>query len=251
MRIVSLCPSVTELVFDLDRGSDLVGITTYCVHPADRVKEIETVGGTKDPDVERIIDLEPDIVLLNEEENRREDAERLERAGVHCHVSFPKVVEDTAAFVRDVGSRLGRTEKAEAIASDIEGRAARVRMTSSSLPEVSWAYLIWRKPWMSVNSDTFVDGLLRLAGGRNVFGHRSERYPIISAEDLAQADPDVVLAASEPFPFQAKHLDELASASGLSRERFMVVDGEYLSWHGSRTPDGIDYAEACLERARS
>ncbi|MFT5049664.1 MAG: iron complex transport system substrate-binding protein [Chlamydiales bacterium] len=250
MKIVSLCPSVTELVFDLGCGADLVGITTFCVHPADQVGGIETVGGTKDPDVTRIIELKPDIVLLNEEENRREDAEALERAGVACHVSFPKVIADTAAFVRAVGARLGRPAQAGAIALDIEQRAQRVRSASASLREVTWAYLIWRKPWMSVNADTFVDALLGLAGGRNVFADRAERYPVISAEELGLASPDVILAASEPFPFEAKHLDELAKASGLPRERFTVVDGEYLSWHGSRTPDGIDYAEACLARAR-
>jgi len=251
MRIVSLCPSLTELVFDLGRGDDLVGITTYCVHPADRVGAVEKVGGTKNPDVERIVALAPDVVLLNEEENRLADAEALREAGVPCHVSFPKRIEETAAMVRDIGARLERREPAEAIAAGLERRAQRVRRSAEGRPEVAWAYLIWRKPWMAVNGDTFVDALLRLGGGRNVFADRAERYPEITAADLAAAAPDVVLAADEPFPFEDKHLDELARLTGLPRERFVLVDGEYLSWHGSRTPDGIDYAEACLEGARS
>jgi iron complex transport system substrate-binding protein len=92
MRIVSLCPSLTELVFDLGRGDDLVGITKFCVHPAARVGAVEKVGGTKDPKVERIVALDPDVVLLNREENRDEDAEALTRAGVHCHESMPRTV---------------------------------------------------------------------------------------------------------------------------------------------------------------
>ena len=250
MRIVSLCPSLTELVFDLGRGEDLVGITTYCVHPADRVGAVEKVGGTKDPDVARIVELAPDLVLLNEEENRLEDAEDLASAGVACHVSFPKEVGETASMVRDIGAALERSDVAESIAADIEERARRVRESAAGRREVTWAYLIWRKPWMTVNADTFVDALLRLAGGRNVFADRDARYPEITMQELAAAAPDVVLAADEPFPFEEKHLDEMARLTGLPRERFVVADGEYLSWHGSRTPDGIDYAERCIERAR-
>lgn len=251
MRIVSLCPSLTELVFDLERGHDLVGITTYCVHPADRVGAVEKVGGTKDPDVARIVELRPDLVLLNEEENRREDADALREAGVACHVSFPRDVHGTAEMVRDIGAALDRSGEAAGIAADILQRAERVRGAVGGKGAVRWAYLIWRKPWMTVNADTFVDALLSLAGGVNVFADRTERYPAITVEELAGANPDVVLAADEPFPFEDKHLDELARLTGLDRERFVVVDGEYLSWHGSRTPDGIDYAEACLDRVRA
>src|ERR671933_304908 len=106
MRVVSLCPSLTELVFDLGRGDTLVGRTKFCVHPADRVRDVPSVGGTKDPKIARIVALAPDLVLLNEEENRREDAEALRAAGVATHVSFPKSAEDTAAMVRAVGEAL-------------------------------------------------------------------------------------------------------------------------------------------------
>src|SRR5688500_13950351 len=100
MRIVSLCPSLTELVFDLGRGEELVGRTKFCIHPADRVGAVESVGGTKNPKVERIVALAPDLVLLNEEENRREDAEALEAAGISCHTSFPRDADGTARMVR-------------------------------------------------------------------------------------------------------------------------------------------------------
>ena len=250
MKIVSLCPSLTELVFDLGRGDDLVGITDYCVHPADRVGAVETVGGTKTPDVARIAELVPDVVLLNDEENRIEDADALAEAGVHCHTSMPRDTAETAAMVRSIGAELERADAAEAIARDIEQRTARVVAAAAGAAEVSWAYLIWRKPWMSVNADTFANALLVQAGGRNVFADRETRYPEITLADLRDADPDLVLLCTEPYAFEQQHVSELSEATGLPRERFVIADGEYLSWHGSRTPDGIDYAAGLIERAR-
>jgi len=250
MRIVSLCPSLTELVFDLGRGDELVGITDFCVHPADKVGAIEKVGGTKSPKVERIVELRPDLVLLNEEENRVEDAEALRAAGVATHASFPRDVQGTADMVRSIGEALERGREAEAIARDIETRSARVRADAAGKREVAFAYLIWRKPWMAVNHDTFAHALLAQAGGRNVFADRAERYPAIELADLARARPDIVLLGTEPFPFQDRHIEELALATGIPRERFRIADGEYLSWHGSRTPAGIDYAERLIAQVR-
>jgi len=248
MRIVSLCPSLTELVFDLGRGTELVGITDYCVHPAGKVDAVEKIGGTKTPDVERIRALAPDVVLLNEEENRIEDAEQLRAAGLVCHTSMPKSSAETAAMVRSIAAALGRPDEGERVARDIEARSARVRAESEGLPRVPWAYLIWRKPWMSVSDDTFAAHLLNQAGGRNVFADSPQRYPEISVADLASRDPRLVLLCTEPFPFQDEHADELSAATGLPRPRFVIADGEYLSWHGSRTPAGIDYARDLIRR---
>jgi ABC-type Fe3+-hydroxamate transport system substrate-binding protein len=251
MRIVSLCPSLTELVFDLGRGQELVGRTKFCVHPVDRVERIESVGGTKNPKIARIVELAPDLVLLNEEENRREDAQALAAAGLRLHVSFPRDVRETAGMVRDIGSALGTPAEAERIAADIERRAARVRERTRNTPPVRYAYLIWRNPWMVAGGDTFVTAMLALPGGVNVFADHPERYPVVAAEDLTAADPDAVLFSSEPFPFQEKHAEELAALTGLPRERMWFVDGEYLTWHGSRTPDGIDYAERVMADGRA
>jgi ABC-type Fe3+-hydroxamate transport system substrate-binding protein len=246
MRVVSLCPSLTELVYDLGRGDALVGRTKFCVHPADRVAAVPSVGGTKNPKIDRVVALAPDLVLLNEEENRREDAEALQAAGVACHVSFPKTVPETAAMVRSIAAALDAREAGEHIAADIEGRLARVRARVGDAPPVRWAYLIWRRPWMTVNGDTFVSAMLTAAGGENVFADRTLRYPTVEPTELAAADPALVLLASEPFPFAEPHADELAAATGLPRERFRLVDGELLSWHGSRTACGIDYAAELL-----
>ena len=246
MRIVSLCPSLTELVFDLGRGGELVGITEYCVHPRDRVGDVEKVGGTKTPDVRRIAALRPDWVLMNEEENRIEDARALQAAGLRCHVSFPRDADETAEMVRDLGAALDARCEAERIAQDIERRAQRVRAAARGAAPVRFAYLIWRKPWMSVNRDTFAHALLAQAGGVNVFAEREERYPEIRLDELARAAPDLLLLCTEPYAFEESHADELAQATGIARERFAIADGEYLSWHGSRTPAGIDYAEQLI-----
>lgn len=250
MRIVSLCPSLTELVHDLGRGGDLVGITEWCVHPADKVASIEKVGGTKNPKVERIAELRPDLVLMNEEENRREDAEALAARGVRVHASMPRGCEETAAMVRSIAAAIDRRAQGESIAADIESRARRVRLAAQGRPRVGFAYFIWRKPYMTANADTFASSLLEQAGGVNVYGAHAERYPETGIDELRRLDPRLVLLSTEPFPFQEKHVDELVEATGFARERFRIVDGEYLSWHGSRTPAGIDYAEDCIRRGR-
>lgn len=246
MKLISLCPSLTELVFDLGAGDALIGRTKFCVHPADRVENVEKLGGTKNPRIGRIIELSPDLVLMNEEENRKEDADALRAAGIRVHSSMPRNVSETAHMVRAIGSAISRAREAEPIAADIERRADRVRRAASRHPPIRYACLIWREPIMTVNDDTFIAGLLALPGGQNVFGDASERYPTITPDQLHDADPLVVLLPNEPFPFQAKHADELSAQTRLPRDRFKLADGELLSWHGSRTPRGIDYAESIL-----
>jgi len=226
-------------------------VTKFCVHPADAVRAIEKVGGTKTPRVDRIIELRPDVVLLNEEENRIEDAEALRAAGVNCHVSFPKSAADAAAMVRSIGEALGRGERAEAIGREIEERAARARESARERPPVRFAYLIWREPLMSASGDTFVSDLLTLAGGENVFADRPTRYPVVEPEGLAAARPHAVLLSTEPFPFRREHAHEISRKTALAPEVFHIVDGELLSWHGSRTPRGIDYAADLIARIRA
>jgi ABC-type Fe3+-hydroxamate transport system substrate-binding protein len=246
MKIISLCPSLTELIFDLGAGDSLVGRTKFCVHPVGRVDAIEKLGGTKNPKIDRIIELGPDLVLMNDEENRKEDADALVRAGLRVHSSLPRTATETAAMVRSIGIALGRSREAEPIAADIERRADRVRREAANHPPIRYACLIWNEPIMTISDDTFIAGLMSLAGGQNVFGSQTERYPAITADDLHAADPLLILLPDEPFPFQGKHAEELSLQARLPRDRFRLVDGELLSWHGSRTPRGIDYAESLL-----
>lgn len=250
MRLVSLCPSLTELVFDLGAGDELVGRTKFCVHPQPLVERVEKVGGTKNPKIARILELHPDLVLMNQEENRLEDADQLRSAGLSVHSSMPRNAAETAEMVRSIAAAIGRADPGERIATDIETRAERVDATAKGLTPVTYAYLIWREPWMTINDDTFVGALLALAGGRNVFAAAADRYPTITLDDLRAASPDAILLSSEPFPFADRHATELERALNLPRSRFALVDGELLSWHGSRTPRGIDYAADVIDAAR-
>jgi ABC-type Fe3+-hydroxamate transport system substrate-binding protein len=248
VRIVSLCPSVTELLFDLGCGSDLVAVTDYCVHPAEAVEAIEKIGGTKTPRIESIVALRPDLVLLNREENRRADAAELAAHGIPCHTSMPTSIEGTIDMVRSIGRAVGRVPEAEEIAGAIAERLRVAQRRARRRPSISFAYLIWRQPWMTVSADTYPHAVLTAAGGRNVFAEATDRYPQLSVDELAAAAPDAVLLGSEPFPFSQRHVEELVTATGWGPARFHLVDGRYLSWHGSRTAPGLEYAAALFDR---
>ena len=246
MRIISLCPSLTELVCDLGQARELIACTKYCIHPERRTRRLLKVGGTKDPKLDEIVALSPDVVLMNDEENRREDYEALTEKGVDCYSTMPRTIKETASMVRSIAAVLGGSPKGEVIAKDIEERALRVATSAAERDPVKFAYIIWSKPWMSVNSDTFSHALLANAGGVNVFGDRDERYPEIELGELKEAAPDIVLLCTEPFPFKSHDAVDLSVEIDIPLDRIFIADGEYLSWHGSRTPDGIDYAESLI-----
>jgi iron complex transport system substrate-binding protein len=238
-RIVSLCPSITDSVFALGKGAHLVGRTKFCVQPRGQIEAVERVGGTKNPKLDRILALAPDLVLMNEEENRREDAEALRAAGIRVVASFARDVLGAAQSLRELGAVIGAPEAAERLAEEIEAHAA-----ARASPSATFLYLIWRDPLMTVAPGTYVDSLLTVAGGRNVITAPEPRYPAIDAALLARADR--ILLASEPFPFAERHLAELAAATGIPAHRFARVDGELLSWHGAKTLAGLAYAREVL-----
>jgi iron complex transport system substrate-binding protein len=233
-RIVSLCPSITETLIDFGLAEQIVGVTKFCIHPADVVARLPKVGGTKDPDLDLILAARPDLVLLNEEENRREDFEALTAKGVPVETSLPKRVTDVPAELRRLGDLTGATEIAERRAVELEARIA--ALEADEKPGFTYAYLIWRDPWMSVNDDTYVADLLGRAGGINVFGDAPDRYPAVTLDDLRAKHPDVVFLPDEPFPFKAKHQAELA-VEGLDRTR--LVSGDDCCWHGVRSIRGV------------
>ena len=204
------------------------------------------VGGTKDPQVEQIAALVPDLVLMNGEENRREDYQSLKGQGLTCHSTMPRTIQETAEMVRSIGAVLACVERAEEIAIEIERRAEAAQAAASEREPVSFAYLIWRDPLMSVNQDTFASDLLSNAGGVNVFAAKDERYPEVRMEELRAASPDKLFLCTEPFPFKSKDAVDLSVELDLPLEQIYIADGEYLSWHGSRTPAGIDYAASLL-----
>jgi ABC-type Fe3+-hydroxamate transport system substrate-binding protein len=239
VRVVSLVPSLTETLFHLGlTEAEVVGVTKWCIHPAPRVAGVEKVGGTKDPDVARVVALRPDLVVANFEENRREDVQALQGAGLRVLVTDVRTVGDAPGMVLDLGRALGREREARALAGEIEGAAARAFDLASERPEVSVYCPIWRRPWMTVNADTFAASMLKLAGAHNVFDAEPKRYPEKGPEEAVARGATACLLPSEPYPFQEKHVPELVAA-GFARERVRFIDGEALTWYGARTPDGI------------
>jgi iron complex transport system substrate-binding protein len=247
-RIVSLVPSLTETLIALGCRERLVGITRFCIHPAEAVAGLETVGGTKDPDLERIRALAPDVVFMNSEENRKEDHEAL-ASSLDVDVSEPRTVAEIPGHLRHLGARVGAEAKAETLAAELEAAIARLEAAHAHHPELafSYAYVVWRKPWMATGPDTYVDDLLTRAGGRNVFADASERYPSFELEALAARAPGLVLLADEPFPFGPQHIPEVAAA--LPNARVELVSGDDACWHGVRSLRGVAWAERLLARA--
>lgn len=236
-RLVSLVPSTTETLFDLGLGPRVVGCTRYCLHPAEGLEGVLRVGGTKDADVEAILELGPELVLANCEENTREIIESLERH-VPVWAAFPRTVDAAIADLQQMAGLLGASEAARAWVARIELERRRVHRARHP---ARVSYLIWRKPWMRISADTFIASLLAEAGWRLALPPTEERFPVVQPSELAAANPDRVLLSSEPFPFARSHLEELVAATGLPAERFCLVDGENLSWHGSRMARGMAY----------
>jgi ABC-type Fe3+-hydroxamate transport system substrate-binding protein len=237
-RVVSLCPSITETLVAIGGLSRLVAATRFCVRPQGLLWGLPRVGGTKNPDVARILDLAPDLVFANEEENRREDVEALRAAGIEVDVSFPKTVSEVAPAIRSWGRRLGQVEEGDALAARVEAEVA--AMESQPSPgSFRYAYWIWRNPWMTVSDDTYVADLLRLAGGVNVFGGEASRYPEASPEESLERGALVHFFPSEPYPFRAeKHAEEVVRIFG-EKSRRLFVEGDDLCWHGFRTLHGL------------
>jgi len=237
-RVVSLCPSITETLVAIGGLRLLVAATRFCVRPEGLLWGLPRIGGTKNPDLRRILDLAPDLVFANEEENRREDVETLRAAGIEVDVSFPKKVADVPPAIRSWGARLGAEGEAEALAARIEADLAAL-VAKRPPGRFRYAYWIWKNPWMTVSRETYVSDLLALAGGVNVFGAEGERYPTATPEDSLARGAAVHFFPSEPYPFrEEKHGEEARALFGEAPRR-LFVPGDDLCWHGARTLEGL------------
>ncbi len=235
-RIVSLVPSLTESLFALGLGERLVGVTEWCVHPAEGVAALPKLGGTKNPDVAAIAALAPDLVIANQEENRRRDVERLEAAGLHVWVTYPRTVAEGAAVLAELAELGASTEARERVVAPVLAAVAAAEQARPA-DGVPVFCPIWRDPWMAVGGDTYAHDLLTLCGGRNVFAARGDRrYPRVTLDDVVAAAPEVVLLPDEPYAFDASDVAELrrlpipAARSG----RLHLIDGTWVSWYGPR-----------------
>ena len=230
-RIISVVPSQTELLYDLGLDEEVIGITKFCVHPAQWFREKQRIGGTKQLHLEEILALKPDLVIANKEENTAADI-RLLMEKVPVWVSDIQTLEDALEMIEKVGEITGRHEQALQINADINLKFSDLRKSTLQSQKLRTAYFIWRGPWMVAGGDTFIHHLLtEYCGLENVFGG-SPRYPEVDAGQLLSADCQLILLSSEPYPFKEKHIAELAAL--VPGARIVLVDGEMFSWYGSR-----------------
>jgi ABC-type Fe3+-hydroxamate transport system substrate-binding protein len=225
-RIISLVPSITELLFSLDLGDQIVGRTKFCIHPKNQVSDIQRIGGTKNIHYDRIAELKPDLIIGNKEENKREDVEHLENS-YNVWVSDVFDLESAYEMISFIGEICSRKKLSNEMIMNLQGSFLQLSPKSY----INCIYLIWRSPWIAVGGGTFINDLLQRSGFRNELDHVN-RYPTLEQEQLKSLSPQVVLLSSEPFPFKEKHFDEV-------RHMFpeavpYLVDGELFSWYGSR-----------------
>lgn len=247
-RIVSLVPSLTESLFVLGLGDRVVGVTEWCVHPADAVAPLPKVGGTKNPDLEAILSLRPDLVIANHEENTRGDVERLRSRGVAVWVTYPRTVEDGVALLRELAVRGECAAALRDIVVPIEARVASARAALPARPTRVFCP-IWKDPWMAVGTDTFIHDLLVLCGGENVFADREERrYPIVREDEIVAAAPECVLLPDEPYAFGPADAAEIGGweIPAARDGRIHLIDGTLVSWYGPRIGPAVDALHSLL-----
>ncbi|NUM45745.1 MAG: ABC transporter substrate-binding protein [Anaerolineales bacterium] len=272
-RVVSLVPSMTESLFDLGIGERLVAVTDYCTRPAEKVAPLPKVGGTKNPNLEKIIDLRPDLVIMNREENRREDQKALESAGVKTWVTHPRTVFDALNLLWDIMDIFeapqfsGRVREIERAYDYTEGAMRAQRLVSVFVP-------IWKDPWMTMNKDTYIHDLLSVCGGQNIFAERERlfplkadlgqaepeeppqdkdtRYPRITLEEVVEKQPEVVLLPDEPYLFTEAHAKIFYALDipAAKRGHIYTVDGSLLSWHGTRVAYALQELPPIFDKVR-
>lgn len=225
-RIISLVPSLTELLIDLGLENQLVGRTRFCVHPKDKVEKIPIVGGTKNPRLDKIREIGPDLIIANKEENRPEDIKALQD-DFEIRLTDIATIEDALITIHEFGQLFGVADKANQLITDIQKRLDE----RPDEDELRTAYMIWKDPWMTVGHDTYIHDVMKHWNLTNVFRGET-RYPKIDLEELKAHNPDLILLSSEPYPFQEKHLKEVQDICPATR--VLLVEGEWFSWYGSQ-----------------
>ena len=239
-RIISIVPSQTELLFDLGLQEQIVGITKFCIHPADKVKLVTKIGGTKQLNIQAIHNLQPDLIIANKEENEQGQVEEL-MTHYPVWISDIKDLHSALSMINKVGEITGKPTEAVNISNEI---FLQFQTLQPAKINIRVAYLIWRKPYMAAGSGTFINSMLQLCGFKNVIN--TDRYPELTAGDLIAANPDVLLLSSEPYPFSQKHIDEFKNM--LPNAKILLVDGELFSWYGSRLLHGPAYFNKLINK---
>ncbi len=239
VRIVSLVPSLTELMFELGLGSHLVGRTGFCIHPREAVRSVPKVGGTKDVNLARVRAIAPTHLVVNVDENERASVEALRDTVPNLIVTHPVEVEDNFALYRLLGHVFDREERAAALCEALQRELDATR--ALSFDELRVLYLIWRKPWMTIGASTYIAKMLATVGLRAVAPASRARYPELELATFGTRRLDAVLLSSEPYRFGKGHADEVRAELGADELPVVPIDGEMTSWYGSRAIAGLRY----------
>lgn len=236
-RIVCLVPSITELLCELGLAAQIVGRTGFCIHPRDVVAAIPKVGGTKDVNIEKIRKLAPTHVVVNIDENEKPTVERLAEFVPHVVVTHPNAPRDNLALARLVGGIFGAEEAAARWCAEFEAEYASLKALPPG-PARTVLYCIWQDPWMTVSKDTYIASMLAELGWRVPALGEGERYPRFDWSQGLVDGLDAVLLSTEPYRFTEGHADALEKQIGIP---VFLVDGEMMSWYGSRALEGLRY----------
>lgn len=239
-RIVSLVPSLTELLCDLGLAPNVVGRTGFCVQPRELVKGIPKVGGTKDVKIEEIRKLAPTHLVVNKDENEKSTVEKLAAFVPHIIVTHPLGPLDNPPLYRLLGGIFGKADEAESLCRRFAQAYDELQQATRNWPRERVLYLIWKAPWMTVSRDTYLSRFLALAGWDTVPERTPSRYPRISLTPELIGQTERVLLSSEPYSFRERHVAELQGLfpAGVGVH---IVEGDYLAWYGSRAIPGLGY----------
>lgn len=223
-RIISCVPSLTELLADLEQDSAVIGVTKFCVHPKKWFQEKTRIGGTKNLNLTKIIELKPDFIIASKEENTQVEIEQLQQL-------FPVYISDISNWSDCIKTieTIAKVTGKSAIGNQIIHRLNTI--TFPDFKQQTVAYIIWNNPIMTIGGDTFIDCILDKVGLQNIY-KKTSRYPVISLDELKEAKPDYLFLSSEPFPFKEKHLAYYQAE--LPDTKVLLVDGEIYSWYGTR-----------------
>jgi ABC-type Fe3+-hydroxamate transport system substrate-binding protein len=245
-RIVSLVPSITELLCDLGLAHHLVGRTGFCIHPTDVVQAIPKIGGTKDVNIDKIRALAPTHLVVNIDENEKPTVDALAGFIPHIVVTHPNKARDNLALARLMGGVFCAEEKAEAWCRNFEAEYAALAAAPKG-PPLTMLYCIWQDPWMSISSDTYIANMLAEIGWKVPDLGSAARYPRFEWSSALLDRIDGVLLSSEPYRFTELHADALEKQIG---KPVQLVDGEMMSWYGSRSTKGLRYLHQLAQMAR-
>jgi ABC-type Fe3+-hydroxamate transport system substrate-binding protein len=241
LRVVSLVPSQSELLWDLGLRQELVGITKFCIHPEEMFRTVTRVGGTKQLHLKKIRDLKPDLIIGNKEENEQEQILELQRE-FPVWMSDIHTLEEAGDMMTRLGDLLGRQQQAADLVMRLHASTERVRGLFGGQRTL---YFIWNKPYMVAAGQTFIGHVLNHLGLRNAAAHL-DRYPEMDLQTLRETAPELCLLSSEPFPFREQHVKALQEQ--LPGCRVEIVDGEVFSWYGSRLLHLEAYARELKQR---